>query len=128
MEMNEEENEVQIFVSSNEYEINQVCAILTDNNIPFVRKDDGSGSYINIYMGQSFQEKRIFVSKRDYNKSLELISVLTSNDINMEEEQAEEDESNKKHLLIRRSFGFLFLIMPILIGVIVIIIASILYS
>jgi len=104
MEMNEEENEVQIFVSSNEYEINQVCAILTDNNIPFVRKDDGSGSYINIYMGQSFQEKRIFVSKRDYNKSLELISVLTSNDINMEEEQAEEDESNKKHLLIRRSF------------------------
>lgn len=128
MENNKEEIEVEIFTSSNEYEINQVCAILTDNNIPFVRKDDGSGSYINIYMGQSFQEKRIFVSKRDYNKSLELISVFTSNDINTEEEQVEEEESNRKHLVIRRSFGFLFLIMPILIGVIVSVVASILYG
>ena len=128
MENNKEEIEVEIFTSSNEYEINQVCAILTDNNIPFVRKDDGSGSYINIYMGQSFQEKRIFVSKRDYNKSLELISVFTSNDINTEEEQVEEEESNRKHVLIRRCFGFVFLIMPILIGIIVSIVISILYG
>ena len=37
--MEQEKNEVEIFSSSNEYEINQVCSILVDNNIPFIRKD-----------------------------------------------------------------------------------------
>ena len=54
--MEQEKNEVEILSSSNEYEINQVCSILEDNNIPFIRKDYVSGSYMNIYFGQSIQE------------------------------------------------------------------------
>ena len=73
MEQKQDKNEVEIFSSSNEYEINQVCSILSNNNIPFIKKDYGSGSYMNIYFGQSIQDKKIFVNEDCYEKALELI-------------------------------------------------------
>ena len=33
--MEENQEEIQLFSTTNEYEINQVCAILEENNIPF---------------------------------------------------------------------------------------------
>ncbi len=84
-----EEIEKQLFSTSNEHEINQICPILTEYNIPFIRKNDGSGSYMNLYMGQSIQEKRIFVSKKDYDKLIELISSFISNEIDVEEDISE---------------------------------------
>lgn len=57
-----ENKEIELFSSVNEYEIKQACSILTENNIPFIRKDDGSGAYMNLYMGQSIQAKRIFIN------------------------------------------------------------------
>lgn len=95
MEENNEYEEVKLFSSLNEYQINQICAILTENNIPFIRKDDGVGSYMNLYMGHSYQEKSIFVSKKDYNKALELISVITTNDADKEDETFEEEHQTK---------------------------------
>lgn len=120
MERNENEYEILLFSSVDEYETNQVCAILTENNIPFIRKNSGSGSYMNLYMGQSIQEKTIFVSKKDYEKSLELISTVISNDINSEKipelsEEPEEDNSQKKYKLIRRGFGLSILGLVILV-------------
>ena len=79
--MEEDKNEVEIFSSSNEYEINQVCAILGDNNIPFIRKDYGSGSYMNIYFGQSIQDKKVFVNEDCYDKALKLISTISIKNI-----------------------------------------------
>ena len=131
MEENKEDLEVQLFSSPNEYEINAVCAILTENNIPYIRKNDGSGSYMNLYMGQSIQEKRVFVSKEDYDKSLELISLFTSDNIDTEEvfaeEQVNDDNSSSKYTLIRRGLGFLILGMPIL-AIILVIIMSLIYN
>ncbi len=103
MEGKQEEIEIQLFSTSNEYEINQICSILTENNIPFIRKNDGSGSYMNLYMGQSIQEKRIFVNKKD------------------------NDSSSNKYTLIRRSLGFLVLGMPIL-AIILVIIMSLIHN
>lgn len=131
MKENKEILEVQLFSSPNEYEINEVCAILTENSIPFIKKQDGSGSYMNLYMGQSIQEKRIFVSIEDYNRALELISFLISDDIDTENEILEEDlknhNSNTKYTLIRRGLGFLILGMPIL-AIILVIIISLIYN
>lgn len=106
MEGKQEEIETQLFSTSNEYEINQICSILTENNIPFIRKNDGSGAYMNLYMGQSIQEKRIFVNKKDYDKSIELIFSFISNEIDVEEDISEEkqvdnDSSSNKYTLIR---------------------------
>lgn len=122
--------EIQLFCTPNEYEINQICSILTENNISFIRKNDGSGSYMNLYMGQSIQEKRVFVNKKDYNKSLELIAPFISNDIDKEEElfekeQVKNNRSSDKYTLIRRCLGFLILGMPILVIVLVIIMSLI---
>ena len=131
MKEKKENLEVQLFSSLNEYEINEVCAILTENNIPFIKKQDGSGAYMNLYMGQSIQEKRVFVSIEDYDKSLELISFLISDDIDMENEIPEEDlkkDNNiTKYTLMRRGLGFLILGMPIL-AIILVIIISLIYN
>lgn len=132
MEGKQEEIETQLFSSSNEYEINQICSILTENNIPFIRKNDGSGSYMNLYMGQSIQEKRVFVSKKDYNKSIELIFPFISNEIEVEddineEKQVEHDSSSNKYTLLRRCLGFLILGMPIL-AIILVIIMSLIHN
>lgn len=125
MERKKEEIEKLLFSTSNEHEINQICSILTENNIPFIRKNDGSGSYMNLYMGQSIQEKRVFVSKKDYDKSIQLISPFISNEINVEEDI--NDSSSNKYTLIRRCLGFLILGMPIL-AIILVIIISLIHS
>ncbi len=127
-----EDKEIQLFCSTDEYEINQVCAILTENNIQCIRRNDGSGSYMNLYMGQSIQGKRIFVNETDYNKSLELIYPFVSNNINDEKtsetsEQPEEKKNKRinKYVLIRRGFGLLMLGFPIVVIILVIIISLI---
>lgn len=127
-----EDKEIQLFCSTDEYEINQVCAILTENNIQYIRRNDGSGSYMNLYMGQSIQGKRIFVNETDYNKSLELIYPFVSNNINDEKtnetsEQPEEKKNKRinKYVLIRRGFGLLMLGFPIVVIILVIIISLI---
>lgn len=125
--MEQEKNEVEIFSSSNEYEINQVCSILDDNNIPFIRKDYGSGSYMNIYFGQSIQEKKIFVNEDFSDKALELISTIFSNanfveeDVQELEESEENDDSNKKYRWFKRLLVFFILGVPCIILILVII-------
>ena len=70
-------------------------------------------------MGQSIQEKRIFVSKKDYDKSMELISSFIANEIDVEKDisegkQVSNHNSSNKYTLIRRCLGFLILGIPIL--------------
>lgn len=125
--MEQEKSEVEIFSGSNEYEINQVCSILDDNNIPFIRKDYGSGSYMNIYFGQSIQEKKIFVNEDCSDKALELISTIFSNtnfaeeDVQELEEAEENDDCNKKYRWFKHLLGFFILGIPCIILIIVII-------
>lgn len=44
------------------------------HNIPFIRKDDGSGSYMNLYIRQSIKEKRIFINEEDFEKVKDLLA------------------------------------------------------
>ena len=118
MEKENKYEEVLLFSSLNYYQINEVCAILTENNIPFIRKDDGTGSYMNLYMGHSYQEKSVFVSKKDYDKAIELISVITTNneDETFEDEQQDEkDRTSNTLTLISKIAISTVLIIPILI-------------
>ena len=126
MEEYKEEIEVQLFSSSNGFEINQICVILNENNIPYIIKNEGSGSYLNISMGQSIQEQKIFVNKKDLDKSLELISMFTSKDINNEiinekEEQVADDERSNKYKSMKRSLGIAILSFSVIAMIIVII-------
>ena len=127
--MEQEKNEVEIFSSSNEYEINQVCAILKDNNIPFIRKDYGSGSYMNIYMGQSIQETSIIINEEEFDKASELIEVFSSNEVEQSEEDKKANEENQKDVekykKMRRNGIIILFFIQIVICIISVIVASI---
>lgn len=116
MKESKEYEEMQLLSSLNDYQINEVCVILTENNIPFVKKDNGVGSYMNLYMGHSYQGKRIFVSKKDYNKAHELISVITNinEDETIEEGPKEEDRMSNTLTLISKIAIWTVLILPVL--------------
>lgn len=147
MENTEEKIEEVLLVSSmNDIIINQICAILNDNNIPFIKSDEGSGSYMNVYMGFSNQEKRIIVSKEDYDRAMELIHpVITSKEEegleedelpeelreypeenNNKEEKELEENSIKAHKMLRHVLVFLFLIIPSIFALIAMIIVNVL--
>ena len=61
--MNKENGEIELYSSIYELEINQICAILDENDIPYMRKDYDIGSYMNVYFGQSNKEKNICTQK-----------------------------------------------------------------
>lgn len=111
--MEKEILEMQLFTSADEYIIEQVCAILEKNNIPFIKRTDGSGSYINISMGQTVQDKRIFVNKEDYEKALKLIEPFTLQEEN-EELDSDMKREIKKYALIKKVLVFLILGLPLL--------------
>ena len=121
--MEKEITEKQLFSSSDEYTIEQVCAILENNNIPFIKRTDGSGSYIKISMGQTVQDKRIFVNEDDYNKALKLIESFTKQD---DEEELDSDMQKEinKYARIKKLMVLFILGLPIL-AIILIIIAEI---
>ena len=105
----EENLDIKLYSSVDEYEILQMCALLEENNIPFVRNDIGTGSTLNLYMGNSIQEKIIYVNKNDYDKALEIISILTSEteEKTEKDDEIQVDNSGKKYTIIRRAWGYL---------------------
>ena len=69
--------EKKIFEDSDEFLVKQIEAILKENNIPYSKRDEGAGSYINVTYGQSFGlAKSIYVSNEDFEKAQ---NVPTSN-------------------------------------------------
>ena len=75
-----------IFECNDEIVMQQVCELLKDNNINFVRKDEGSGSYLNITMGTSYNEKRLYVIETDFEKATKLIDEFCKQDVEIPEE------------------------------------------
>ncbi len=126
-----DDEEVQLFSDTDEYLVNQICVILDENGIPYIRKDDGSGAYMNLYMGKSMQEKRIFVNKQDYDKALELISFEKSNiensnneSVMAKEKNTESDDYGKKYKLISKLLVVTVLILPVLVIILLMIATS----
>lgn len=96
--MEKDNNEIQVFSSVNEYEIDLVCGLLKESDIPFIKKDEGAGSYLNISMGDVLKEKRVYVGREDYDKSLQLISEIILNESDIPDELKED----KKDLEIEK--------------------------
>lgn len=124
--MEKEIVEKQLFSSIDEYIIEQVCAILENNNIPFIKRTDGSGSYINISMGQTVQDKRIFVNEDDYDKSLKLIESFTKQETDEELDSDMQKEINK-YARIKKLMVLFILGLPIL-AVLLIIISDLIHN
>lgn len=100
-ESGEEIEEVILVSNVSDIIISQVCAVLDENIIPYTKIDEGAGAAVNVYMGFSNMDKKIIVSRNDYNKAKELISPIltTTEEEGLEEEdlpeELKEDDSSE---------------------------------
>ena len=128
--------EKKLFEDNDEFLVKQIESILIENNIPFIRKDEGVGSYMNVAYGQSFGlSKAIYVSNEDYEKAQNAIQIFNEQDFEEEEipeelKQTQEDiddelKVNKKYGVPKEIFkilimlGFGIPLLCIIIGIIV---------
>ena len=89
--------EIKVFSSNDDLLIDRICAIFREKNIPFIKKEDGAGSYMNIAFGKSpMSKKTIFVSSEDYKKAKELIDFLNAEEFAKETEEPEEVSNELK--------------------------------
>lgn len=61
---------------SNEAELSMIKVLLTDNNIPYIIKNDGPGGHMRIITGGSIFGTDIMVSEDDFEKSYELLKSI----------------------------------------------------
>lgn len=94
--------EKEIYKNTNEILVLQICEILKENNIPFIRKDDGVGDYLNKVWGNNTETKRIYVNSKDYEKAKELLDIfnksIEENDEGIPEELKESEESTLENM------------------------------
>ncbi len=113
--------ERKLFEDSDELLVKQIENILKENNIPYSRRDEGAGSYMNVTYGQSFGlAKSIYVSNEDFEKAQNAIQIFNEQDFEEEEipeelketpEELEEDlKANKKYGIPKKIFKILILL------------------
>lgn len=81
-----------VFESNDELLVTQIEALLKDNEITYVRRELGCGSYTTILMGQSFSTKQIVVHENDYEKAMELVNLFNDAEFELPDELKEEEE------------------------------------
>lgn len=131
--------EKKLFEDSDEFLVKQIESILKENDIPYSRRDEGAGSYINVTYGQSFGlAKSIYVSSEDFEKAQNVIQIFNEQDFKEEDipdelketpDDLEEDlKANKKYGIPKKIFKILVILcigLPLLCLIIGMIIAFI---
>ncbi len=101
--------ERKLFEDSDELLVKQIETILKENNIPYSRRDEGAGSYMNVTYGQSFGlAKSIYVSNEDFEKAQNAIQIFNEQDFEEEEipdELKETPEDLEEDLKINKKYG-----------------------
>ena len=127
--------ERKVFESNDEILVKQVEGVLKDNNIQYIIKNEGAGSYMNIAYGQSFGLNRvIYVSEDDFEKANKLLEIFNEpsleydelpEELKQDEEDLEEEEMTYKKYSIPQKifkgyilFGFIAIIFTIIFMVI----------
>ena len=121
-----------IFECNDEIVMQQACELLKDNNINFIRKDEGSGSYLNITMGTSYNEKRLYVIETDFEKATKLIDEFCGQDVEIPEELKENpyvpDDDVEVHKEINKARNLRKIIVLLPFGMVLIILLGFILS
>ena len=128
--------EKEVYSSSDEILVDQICQILKNNDINYIRRDEGATAYFNIAMGNNLGIKRIFVNSDEFEKAAQLIEeLIQNNDDNISEEkiteelrdnnEEEDEELNKDINKYKRLWRILFAWIPISLTLIALIIGFI---
>lgn len=116
--------EKEVFSSVEENLILQVCGILEENGINFIRKDDGVGEYLNVTLGNyaTSMESRIFVKVDDYDKAKSIIDEFLGEMKDVEEDLDEEFVKDaKKYRKMKRIIALIPFVMSAVALILVII-------
>lgn len=121
--------EEEIYKNNNEFLVLQICEILKENNIPFIRKDEGMGDYLNKVWGSNTGTKRIYVDRKDYEKAKELLEnfngTIEENCEYIPEELKESEEERLENMKEINKFNrmkrILFVWLPLTMALILII-------
>lgn len=62
---------------SNEVELKMIEAILSDNSVPYIIKDEGAGGYMRIIGRNSVFATDVMVSEKDYERANELLESIS---------------------------------------------------
>jgi hypothetical protein len=68
---------VKVMTVMNTVEAGIILNLLRNNGIPCIKKDNFMGGYMNIYMGYSVYGAGIYVDEADYDKAMDILSVLS---------------------------------------------------
>ena len=133
--------EKEVYSSSDEILVDQICQILKNNDINYIRRDDGATAYLNVTWGNNLGIKRIFVNSDEVEKAVQLIEeLIQNNDDNISEEknyeesipeelrnnnEEEDEELNKDINKYKRLWRILFAWIPISLTLIALIIGFI---
>ncbi len=118
-----ENKEIELYASNNSILISQICEILKNNEIPYLIKTKGAGSYLNITFGKTTEETSIIIPQENLEKARNLIANLLPTGNKEEELTEEEKEDVKKYTTMRRLGVIGFAIIPTIILIIAIAIA-----
>lgn len=83
--------EKELFKSSEEILILQICQILKENNIAYVKRYEGIGSYLNMVCGANQRATTIYVSSEEYDKAINLIEILNNENVEYESDEIPEE-------------------------------------
>lgn len=126
-----------VFESTDEVLVVQVCEMLKERNINYIRRNEGVSSYLNIVWGSNTtvgMVKKVFVDKDDYEKAKEIIEIFNKDIENSEDEEIpkelkdnneSQEEINKEINKYKRMKAILFvwislimILMVVMIGII----------
>ncbi len=64
---------------NNNFDLGLIRSILEENNIPYILKDPGSGSYMRLIGGGSILGTDIYIEESTYEKALEILENFNLN-------------------------------------------------
>ena len=70
---------VKLVTVVNNYDAGIILNLLESNDIPCLKKDKFTGGYMNLLMGFSVYGQDIYVDEEDYERAMELITILDPN-------------------------------------------------
>lgn len=76
MSGNEKVELVLLKTANNNFELDMIKGLLEDNEIPYLLKEKGIGSYMKIIAGSSIYGTDIYVDKSVHEKALEIINSI----------------------------------------------------
>jgi len=95
----------------NEIEAGMIETLLTEENIPVIKKQRGAGQYLEIYMGMSTYGVDLYVAEEHLNLAKTLIGHTQEENGELDEEMIQANEQRQKMRRIR-SWLILLLVVP----------------